>query len=243
MTCCSWSVFEHKGCTRWSPDVLSNHSALWFWDQSIHLMSVLPSRGIFNKLEGQDWQAPSKIQQDKCKVLPLGRQGPRQCRKSPAGSAQREMGTDLLRRGCGTRICSTRGRYNFRATAQEHHGEGGTRLCSALHCGKTRGDHTLKPEGFRLGTGKHFLPVSSVRGETGCLERLYSLHPWSFSRPIWTKPWATWSGLMVSPGGLDKSTPGVPASLNDLLVPRKTLCQWDTVATRTFGLMFPSWTF
>ena len=41
------------------------------------------------------------------------------CSKGPAGAAGSELGTDLLRRGCRTRVCSTRRRDNFGGTAQQ----------------------------------------------------------------------------------------------------------------------------
>lgn len=104
------------------------------------------------------------------------------------------------------------------AALQFLHGEGRSRLCSALHGGRTRGNrHTLKLESFRPGTGKHVLPVRAVSEGTGCPERLHCLQPWKFSRSVWIRPWATCSGLMASPRVLDKSPPGVSASLSTVL--------------------------
>ena len=141
-------------------------------------------------------------------MLPLP--GWQLCRKGPAGVVGSKMSTEPLRRGCGTRVCSTRRRElqgDHTAASwflQGGHGEDAARLCSALHGGSTRGNrHTLKPEGFRMCMGKHFLPVRTVSGRTGCLERLCRLHPWRFSRPVWTKPsWLCpgyWTRALLGP--------------------------------------------
>lgn len=38
-------------------------------------------------------------------------------------------------------------------------------------------------------------PLGQLNTETGCPERLWSLHPWRLSRPNWTKPQDSWSKL------------------------------------------------
>ena len=75
---------------------------------------------------------------------------------------------------------------------------------------RTRGNrHKLKHRRFPLNLREHFFTRST---STGFPERLWSLHPWRYSKPVWTWSWTTgsrWPCLIkgVGPDDLQRSLP------------------------------------
>jgi len=74
--------------------------------------------------------------------------------------------------------------------------------------------HTLKHRRFPLNIRKHFFPVRVTEHWHRLPRKIVSLHPWRYSKAVWTWSWAAGSGCPhLSRGvGQDDSQRSLPTS-------------------------------
>ena len=105
------------------------------------------------------------------------------------------------------------GSYQCLEIPEGRDAEDRARLFSVVPSGRTESDgHKMKHGRVPLNIRKHFFHWGWRSIGTGCPETLWSLHPWRYSKAVWTWSWVTgcrWSCLSsgVGPDDLQKSLP------------------------------------